>query len=63
MLDINTLKPADRELLNVALGVSPEELTKEQAGIIKARKDYLRPEQVQVFARLFDIKKPKVEAE
>lgn len=57
MLDIRTLKQNDQEELNRILGKLPSELTKYEKGFIKARRAYLRPEQVQIFEDVLEVKK------
>ena len=60
MLKIETLPEDTQEELKRITSTDPKDLTKEEAGFLRARKDYLRPEQVQIFSAILGVKK-KVE--
>jgi hypothetical protein len=57
MLKVDTLPLDTQKELKRITSIEPKDLKKEEAGFLRARKDYLRPEQVRVFASILGVKK------
>ena len=57
MLRIETLPESTQEELKKVTSIEPKDLTKYEANFLRARRDYLRPEQVQIFIDILGIKK------
>ena len=57
MLKIETLPEDTRVELNRVTSINPTELSKDDAAFLRARKLYLRPEQVAVFAEVLNVVK------
>lgn len=57
MLRVSTLPQDTQDELNRITSVIPKELTEYEVRFLRARRDYLRPEQVQVFSEVLGAKK------
>lgn len=57
MLKVETLPEDTQAELKRITSIEPVDMTKEEAGFLRARKDYLRPEQVKVYAKILGIEK------
>ena len=60
MLRIETLPEDTQAELNRITSISPKELTVYEVGFLKARSQYLRPEQVAVFSEVLGVTKKVV---
>jgi hypothetical protein len=60
MLKVETLPEDTQAELNRVTSISPQELSKDDAAFIRARKLYLRPEQVAVFSEVLNAPKKVV---
>jgi hypothetical protein len=57
MLKVDTLPEDTQKELKRITSIEPKDLLDEEKGFIRARREYLRPEQVRVYASVLGVKK------
>ena len=58
MLKVETLPEDTQAELKRVTSINPKDLTQEEAGFLRARRDYLRPEQAQIYMYVLKNKEP-----
>jgi hypothetical protein len=57
MLPVASLPEDTQRELNTLTSINPRDLNEDQKAFLRARKSYLRPEQVKIFEEVLGIKK------
>lgn len=52
------MNPQAKEIFDTLTSIMPDQLTKEEIAFVRARRDYLRPEQVEAFKSILKDTKP-----